>query len=193
MLLTLIRHGEVEGPPWVFRGHSDVPLSSHGWDNMRAAVKSLPSTFGRIITSDLRRCREFAEEWAGTIAVPFSIDRRLREIDFGNWEGLTPDEVGRRFPTELPAFRAAPDSWPGAGGESFVQFRNRVAHALNDIDATTEDEHIALVTHGGVIRQVISMTYQISYAAALQMEVGYASARQVWYEPSLTNARIEVI
>lgn len=183
MLLTLIRHGEVEGRPWVFRGHSDPPLSNLGWENMRACVKTLPGTFSRVISSDLKRCREFAEEWACEIDVPLSVDRRLREIDFGAWEELTPDEVGERYPLELASFRATPESWPGAGGESFAQFRDRIAYALNEIYTSAADERIAIVTHGGVIRQLISMSRRISYAAALQKEVGYASAHEVWYEP----------
>jgi alpha-ribazole phosphatase len=194
MLLTLIRHGEVEGPLWVFRGHSDAPLSNQGWDSMRASVKALPSTFTRIISSDLKRCREFAEEWSGAIDVPLTVDRRLREIDFGMWEGLAPEDVSARFPTEFAAFRASPETWPGAGGESFAQFETRVADALNHIDGTTPNPHIALVTHGGVIRQIIAMSHQISYAATLQMEVGYASARQVWYERSpAMNRKTKVV
>jgi broad specificity phosphatase PhoE len=185
MLLTLIRHGEVEGRPWVFRGHSDPPLSSEGWERMRACVTSLPTTFGRIVSSDLKRCREFAEEWSQATSVPLHIDRRLREIDFGIWEELAPDEVERQFPHEFASFRAAPESWPGAGGESFAQFRDRITSAMHDLYTTQGKKHIALVTHAGVIRQIISTSHNMSYASTLKLDVGYASARQVWYEPPL--------
>ena len=186
MLLTLIRHGEVEGRPWVFRGRTDAVLSPEGLENLHTCVQSLPRTFTRIISSDLRRCRVFAQEWARAIGVHCDVDPRFREIDFGAWEELTPDEVQRRYPQEFACFRAAPESWPGAGGESFEQFRRRITAALNELHAAHgPHDHFAVVTHAGVIRLIMSMSLRISYTSALQLEVRHASTRQVWYEPSL--------
>jgi alpha-ribazole phosphatase len=187
VLLTLIRHGEVEGRPWVFRGHSDPPLTPAGWESLRTCVKSLPRTFSRIVSSDLQRCRAFAEEWSRDIQVPLHVEPRLREISFGAWEDLTPEEVESRFPQEFADFRAAPESWPGAGGENFMEFRSRVMNALNQLRASEPNGHVALVTHAGVIRLIMSMSLQISYLSALQLVVEYASAREVWCEISVPS------
>jgi alpha-ribazole phosphatase len=183
MLLTLIRHGEVEGRPWVFRGRTDSVLSPEGWENLHKCVLALPHTFKRIISSDLRRCSDFAQEWARAIGAHCDLEQRFREIDFGAWEDLTPAEVETRFAQEFAYFRARPESWPGAGGESFVQFRQRVTEALGELHAHGPNDHFALVTHAGVIRLIISMSLRISYTSALQLDVRYASVRQVWYEP----------
>lgn len=168
----------------MFRGHSDPPLTSVGWDSSRTCVKSLPRTFNQIVSSDLQRCRAFAEEWSRDIQVPLQVEPRLREISFGAWEDLTPEEVQSRFPREFADFRVAPESWAGAGGENFMEFRGRVMSALNQLRAGEPNRHVALVTHAGVIRLIMAMSLRISYLSALQLVVEYASAREVWYEPS---------
>jgi alpha-ribazole phosphatase len=192
MLLTLIRHGEVEGRSWVFRGHSDPPLSDAGWETLRACAEKLPCNFSRIISSDLCRCRAFAEKWSRDIDVPLHIERRLREIDFGAWEELTPEEVQSRFPKAFAEFRVAPESWAGAGGESFAEFRERVVNALDELHLSEPTAHFAIVTHAGVIRLILSMVLRVNYLSALQLDVGYASAREVCYEPTLPS-RIDAI
>jgi broad specificity phosphatase PhoE len=189
MLLTLIRHGEVEGRPWVFRGHSDPPLSSEGWANMRAAVQALPRASMKIVSSDLCRCRVFAEAWAQEIGTTCTVDPRLREINFGAWEELNHEEVQHRFADNYAVFCSNPEGWAAPGGEHFNTFRERVASALDDLYRWHTREHVVLVTHGGVIRVVLSIAQALSFQAALQIEVRHASATQVWYEPAPSRAR----
>jgi broad specificity phosphatase PhoE len=79
------------------------------------------------------------------------LDKRLREIDQGEWEGLTVDEIMAKWPDLWgPArhYNARP------GGESPGQVRERSLAALHDLVAAHADDHIVIVSHGGTIRWI---------------------------------------
>jgi broad specificity phosphatase PhoE len=138
----------------------------------------------RIVSSDLCRCRTFAEAWAQEIGTTCTIDPRLREIDFGAWEELNHEEVQHRFADDYAVFCSNPEGWAAPGGEHFNTFRERVASVLDDLYRRHTSEHAVLVTHGGVIRVILSIVQAISFRATLQIDVRYGSATQVWYEPA---------
>ncbi len=140
--LHLIRHGATT---WSQGGRlcgwSDVSLSREGKEQaltLRAAIGS--RSFAGVWTSDLRRARQFAElvsEWAAP-------DRRLREIDFGELEGMTWDECDLVVQAALGDF----DHFLAPGGESVAELRARVVEFVEELPA---GDHLVF-THGGVIR-----------------------------------------
>lgn len=112
------------------------------------------------------------------------VEPRFREINFGAWEELNHDEVQHRFADDYAMLCSDPERWAAPGGESFSAFRERVATALDDVYRQHMSEHVALVTHAGVIRVILSIVQGISFQSALQIDVRYASATQVWYDPA---------
>jgi broad specificity phosphatase PhoE len=80
----------------------------------------------------------------------------LREIDVGQWEGLTPEELYRRFPEHMEAFNRDPARTVRLGGESYAQLQARALAALNAIHAAHPgDELVLAVSHGGTIRALL--------------------------------------
>ncbi len=154
MIVDLIRHGEPVGGP-MYRGHSlDHPLSDKGWRQMWSAVgDSCP--WQRIISSPMRRCREFAEQLAERRNRPLTVIDDLREIGFGEWEGKTRDDLARERPEELAAFHANPVDNTPAGAEPVTRFLARITDVLAALPRQYEEDHVLLVGHAGVIRAAI--------------------------------------
>jgi broad specificity phosphatase PhoE len=84
------------------------------------------------------------------------IDPAWREVDFGAWEGLTQDEVVERYPDDIKRLRAGEELHLG-GGESWMEFEERVDTAVDELIGRLDDDDSAVVfTHGGVIHSVVS-------------------------------------
>ena len=104
-----------------------------------------------MLASDLPR----AMETAAVAGFDPSPDRRWREIDIGHWEGLTREEVNRRFPDEITKANAGEPVRLG-GGESWAELAVRVKRAVSELAAEIPDGSRVLVfTHGGVIHAAV--------------------------------------
>lgn len=148
--LVLLRHGESE---WIrenrFQGQAETPLSAVGRRQAALAAErlarphaspALPVPLGRpieIVHSPLARTRATAEAVGTAIAsepegaaVPVRPDPGIMEIGQGEWEGVTHDEIMRRWPAELSAWRRRPQETWAPGGESIAQVQARVRPAL---------------------------------------------------------------
>jgi 2,3-bisphosphoglycerate-dependent phosphoglycerate mutase len=150
--LLLVRHGETT---WNGAGriqaHRDSPLTARGVAQARAAGARLArERIGALYSSDLGRAQETAREIAAATALPVRTDVLLRERSFGVLEGQTWDEIARDHPIDARLLREDPFR-PAPGGESLVQFRDRVAEALRRIAAAATAERVGIVTHGGVL------------------------------------------
>ena len=155
--ILLIRHGEVEESyRRRFIGKTDAPLSEEGREECRALrVRVAALSPELFFCSPLRRAVETLEV-VRVKECRSLIDPRLREIDFGRWEGLLFEEIARvAAPAELRVWAENPAGMVFPGGESFAAFAARV-------DAFTRElvempvECAAVVTHGGVLMRMIS-------------------------------------
>jgi len=171
--VDLIRHGEPEGGPR-FRGRWDDPLSSRGFEQMRSALTA-GETPDRILSSPLRRCRDFAEELAQLGDRPLTIEPDFCEISFGDWEGSTLDEIQASDGERLAAFWRDAEQNPPPNGEELAQFHERVARAWDHWSEQLRDEHVLVVAHGGVIRMILATVLGIAPARAMgRLQVPYA-------------------
>ena len=84
------------------------------------------------------------------------MDERLREFDFGLWEGLTWDEIAARFPDAAKAGATAARLYRPEGGETFALVRERVARWLSDI-GSCESGRVVAVTHAGVLHAFVDI------------------------------------
>ena len=153
--LLLLRHGEsVLGAQNRYAGRLDPPLTQEG----RRQVERLRRRFLRfrvdhVFTSDLRRCRETAELLVPGATVVCT--KRLREMDFGAWEGLTPSECLRMSPSLYQCWLEDPRSVSPPGGEPLDRFAGRVLSFADRVAARFSGKTVALVTHGGPIRVLL--------------------------------------
>jgi broad specificity phosphatase PhoE len=108
--------------------------------------------FDAAISSDLSRALQTARAICGERAV--ERDTRWREFAFGEWEGLTWDEIAARWPHAAQHGSAVAKLYTPAGGESFEAVRERVAHAISDIRSRGID-HALVVTHAGPLHAML--------------------------------------
>ena len=154
--LLLVRHGESSlGRVRRFAGHCDTPLTPRG----RRQILELRPRFQElgpeiVFSSDLRRCRESAELLAPGRAIRFS--DRLRELDFGAWDGLTARACLRRDPERFERWRRDPESVRPPGGESFAHLWKRMRSFATGLARCHPGRTLAIVTHAGPIRALVA-------------------------------------
>ncbi|OZA46619.1 MAG: histidine phosphatase family protein [Hydrogenophilales bacterium 17-61-76] len=149
--LDLMRHGEPVGGR-KYRGQIDDPLSEKGWAQMRAAVSI-----------------------AGRHNLPLAFDSRLQEVGFGVWEGKTAVEIEEETPGTLARFKADPVHARPEGAEPLAAFQARVAAGLETVVATSQDQHVLVVGHAGVVRMALAWALHIPLQYAYRIEVASAS------------------
>lgn len=172
--IDLLRHGECEGGH-IFRGHNDVCLSARGLAQMRKSIAAA-GPWSQVISSPLQRCRVFAEQLAG---VPLHYDERLREMSFGVWEGRPVEEVWRTDTDVIAAWSRDPTSATPAGGEPLTDVAARVTACFEQLIREYRGQHFLLVTHGGVIRVLLSQILGMPLSCAGRIHVPYAALSTV--------------
>ena len=153
--IIFIRHAETDRSG-TFCGHSDPELNARGYAQLPALVDALRGQdIAAVYTSDLRRAQSTASAIAGALRLECHICSSLREIDFGDWEGLHWSEIECR--DQAYAFRWLADypNVPAPHGETFVEFEDRVLHSVEALGKTESTRKIAVVSHAGVLRTVL--------------------------------------
>ena len=146
MHLILVLHTRLAVPSGVCYGMTDLDLAPTFDDEAARIVAVLPPS-ERLVTSPLHRCRRLAERIGAARALAPVIDERLRELDFGTWEGVPWESIPR---TELNAWAADFFHARPHGGESVHMLRERVGSAISDYRRSGVS-HV-VVTHAGVIK-----------------------------------------
>jgi broad specificity phosphatase PhoE len=201
--IILVRHGLTT---WNmdrrYQGQIDVPLSDQGLIQARAVARRLSSEIvHRVYSSDLSRARMTAQEIAACHGLDVMADGRLREMRFGDWEGLTFDEIERGWPDLLHRWLEDPVTLSAPGGETALQLGERVGRALKDIYSDLSslkpgkdgaggkdgghrrsghwaDEQRpcgVIVSHGGVIRSLMALGTEGSMTSLWSRGVRQAS------------------
>lgn len=159
--IDVIRHGEPVGGQR-YRGYSiDDPLTEKGWAQMRAAVPEQPQ-WQHIVSSPLSRCLAFSQELAKTLNIEYSIEDRVKEIGFGDWEGKTPKEILAEDSEALNHFYKDPVNNRPRGAEPLETFSQRVWQAYQNIAENYQDQHILIVAHAGVARAITANILKMS-------------------------------
>lgn len=202
--LWLVRHGALPpNPERRFVGARDVPLSDVGRAQIRALAREFMPALAKgqqgeaaqeswqeswqeqahgpaaVICSDLGRCLETAAlllagtKWpAGP--PPLHADADLREINLGEWQGLTPGEVRRDYPGQYERRGVDIARFCPPGGESFAQVQQRALAALARWRARYPQGVLLLVAHAGLNRALLAAYLALPLADALRIPQSYA-------------------
>jgi alpha-ribazole phosphatase/probable phosphoglycerate mutase len=179
--LLLIRHAEpeddVRGRCY---GRLDIGLSPTGLAGAKRLAESLRDVeLERVYASPRRR----AVQTAAALGVIPVVEDRLRELDFGELEGRTYDEIEREQPTLFRQWMEAPTLVRFPGGESYAELRKRVAAAVDDVVAAHSGRTVALVSHGGVVRAALAVVLGLPDDRAFALDVGYGRISVVdWFD-----------
>ena len=107
-----------------------------------------------IASSPLSRCLDFAQQLSKKLKIGYSVDDRFKEIGFGTWEGLTPDEIIANDIDALKQFYKDPIRNRPEGAEPLESFSSRVWDAYEDIARKHVNEKVLIVGHAGVVRAI---------------------------------------
>ena len=149
--LVLWRHGQTDWNVSArFQGQADIPLNATGRAQAREAASVLAALEPSALwASDLERTRDTAAALTAVTGLTARLDKRLREIHVGTWEGLRGDEVGLSDPEAYAALRRGEDVRRSATGETVAEVGERVAQALTEIaEAAADGATVVVTTHG---------------------------------------------
>ena len=154
----LIRHGQVVGyENFPVYGHTDVDMTETGILQIRQVAERLRlAGINAIYSSDLKRAILSARYVARYHDVRHHSLRELREIYFGEWEGMNMEEIRKGFPGELKKRQEDLVNFIGPGeGESIRQFSKRINNCFERILSEQQGKDIAIVAHGAVNRIIL--------------------------------------
>ncbi|MDQ7055814.1 MAG: histidine phosphatase family protein [Persephonella sp.] len=154
--IILIRHGESEfNAKRIVQGHIDTDLTPAGVVQARLAGEYLKNfCIQKIISSDLRRAYRTATIIGDVLNLPVEKDYRIREMNFGEWEGRSYESI---FKTDYETFHRwlqNPVACPLPSQEEITVFENRIRSFYQDL-LTLEEESILIVGHGGSIQGLL--------------------------------------
>lgn len=188
MKLLLTRHGQTD---WNiaqrFQGQSDVPLNEVGRQQANALAGRLSTQpIDLVYASDLQRALETANIIVrkSDCQSDLRLDSRLREMDFGEWEGLTYKEIKQSDPSALAAWKADISTTAAPNGETLEQLVKRAQSVLNDLLENCKDKTVLLVSHGGVLQSLICLALKLDSTMYWQFHISPASLSEISFYPA---------
>lgn len=181
----LIRHAEPEDDArGRCYGRLDVRLSPKGLEHARALaerIRAIP--LAGVYTSPRRRAEQTATAICARRALAPVPRDGLSELDFGDFEGRTYDEIEVEQPDFFRRWMTSPTEVRFPGGESYAQLRDRATSTLDELRATHPGDAFAVVTHGGVVRAMLATLLHLPDDRAFALDVGYLRVSVVdWFD-----------
>ncbi len=169
MKLYCIRHTKVDVPLGICYGQSDVGLADSYLDEMELASLQLKGLkFDQIYSSPLNRCKTLAEDLFPN--EPLKFDNRLKELNFGDWEMKSWDEISKT--EEAKQWFEDFVNLRSPNGESFIDQIERTKNFLTDLQ-NEKYSSVLLVVHGGIIRAINCIVNDIKPIDAFKTKVDY--------------------
>ena len=190
--LFLLRHGEVEERYHrVFGGRIDMDLSPRGHEQARALAGFLRRRpIDAIYTSPMRRAQQTLAPLASHCPRAAITHPEFREVDFGDWTGLTWEQVHSRYQISAMDWLEQIERGAIANAETGAAFRSRVEPPLRQIVQEHGGQSVAIVCHGGVIRMMLSILLDLALPKMAAFEIDYASVSQVEHHERKTEANL---
>jgi alpha-ribazole phosphatase len=169
--LVFLRHGDIAGFHNRYLGITNAHLSEKGQEQAARAGRNLSmEKFDAIYCSPLDRCLETLKKLNRPENVFF--DERIREINFGLWEGKTFAEINEQYPDVVSEWAKGDPAFRFPAGENISDFQDRVsdfAHQFYDVSG----KNFLIISHGGVIRHLICAFLNISFDNYLYFRIDY--------------------
>jgi len=152
--LLLVRHGETK---WnalgKFQGCKDIELSDEGIFQANFLRTKLENSFDYIYTSPLKRALDTANVICSNMDIQPVIEPTLREINFGDWEGLTIKEIKELYPDNFKLWRDDEIDSPLCGGDLSIRLASlRATEGILNLVHKHKNKTIIIVSHGGIIK-----------------------------------------
>lgn len=181
-IFYLLRHGETEwNKEWRLQGQRDIELSEKGLQQAHKAAERLKDLkVDYACSSDLKRAKKTGEIVTHSWGLELQEDPLLREVDFGDWEGLKYDDFTSRQQEDFQSWLDDPD-WKAPQGGSQRELHERIKKFLSKTLKGGEDKTIFVATHGGPIKTIISEALGMDLKNSSRLAVTPASLSIVHY------------
>jgi broad specificity phosphatase PhoE len=157
-----------------------MDLSPRGHAQARALADFLRRRpIDEIYASPMRRAQQTLDPLASHCLRPAIVRPEFREVDFGDWTGLTWEQVHSRYQISAFDWLEQIDRGAIANAETGASFRARVEPPLRQIVREHSGQSVAIVCHGGVIRMMLSILLDLPLPKLASFEIDYASLSQV--------------
>ena len=178
-----IRHGETQwNKQGIYQGWTDIALSEEGKKQAECLGKRFENEklkLDAVYSSPLQRAIATAEAVAKAKGLGVIADQHFKEINFGEWEGYTVEQLSQKHGKAYTDFFENPFIHPFPGERSFDAVIKRSLEGFQQLLKKHEGGNVAVVSHGGLLR-VLIMTL---------MEMDYTFYRKTW----LSNTSITII
>lgn len=198
MRLDLLRHGETT-LSHTLRGHTDDELTENGWLQMQSTIQQYVAggtNWDVIFSSPLQRCHAFAINLAERLEIPLQLNMHIKEMYFGDWEGISTQSIYENEPELLANFWQFPTKYHAPNGESLEQFLQRVQVGFDEIHTQMKIHQwnrALVVTHGGVIKLLTCLARHKHLNDLLKMsaELGQLYSVKMYKNDSLSFEEIK--
>ena len=191
--LFLVRHGEVvRRGQGKFLGFTDLEMSSKGKKQIQGLAEYLKSqTLDQVYASDLIRAAGSAGIICRHRKVKPVIRPAFREMNMGDWDGLSWDEVRKNNSEINPRYFYNLKKFHFPGGENWTQFRDRVLKGIGIMLGEGQGKKVLLVAHAGVNRIILSKALGLRYRNMFHIAQDYACLNIIEYYE--TGARVVLV
>ena len=183
--IIAIRHGETAwNVDTRIQGQLDIPLNEVGrWQAERAALALADQGIDHLYASDLTRAWQTAQAIAEKTGRSVQAEKGLRERGFGEFEGLTFDEIETQRPEQALRWRQRDPHFAPPGGESLLTFRERIISTTLTLAERHAGEHVVLVAHGGVMDVLYRAATGQDLQAPRTWHLGNAALNRLLWHP----------
>ncbi|SEM23732.1 alpha-ribazole phosphatase [Aquimarina amphilecti] len=172
MEIYLVRHTTPDIKKGICYGQSDLGVTSTFESEVIEIHHRIPSKeISKIYCSPLKRCKILAESFN----IQIKIDNRLQELNFGNWELKTWDDIPQE---ELNPWMEDFVNVKVPNGESYVMLQERIVEFYESLDHSS-DEKIIIVAHAGPIRALLAYIRQIDLKDSFKIKVSYGDVIKI--------------
>ncbi len=175
--LYLIRHGETDSnKDFRFQGQTDIELNDKGRKQAQLLAQHFKDIrLDAVYCSSLKRARCTAQPLAELHGFAVQPVDDIKEIAFGEWEGLSYDEINSKGLGQIDEFFKNPALCHVPGGENFSDVAARVEPFFKHCLAEMEKKDIAVVSHGGIIRVLLCLFLGLDMNKIWNFSVGNCS------------------
>jgi probable phosphoglycerate mutase len=184
--IIAVRHGETAwNVATRIQGQLDIGLNELGrWQVHRLALALAGQDIAAIYASDLWRAYDTALSIGNAVSLPVITDEGLRERGFGAFEGRTFAEIEQEWPDQAARWRQRDPSFAPEGGESLLQFRERVLSTIATLAALHPGEQIVVASHGGVMDVLYRAATGQDLQAPRTWQLGNAAINRLLWAPN---------
>lgn len=190
--LFLLRHAEVEERyQHTFGGRINMDLSPLGHQQAERLARYVgEQKIDALYASPMKRVQQTLEPLLQSTALRPVVLPELVEVDFGEWSGLTREQVHERFNAAAADWLALLESGRMPKAEPLAAVRGRLESFLDRVTSQHANQNVAVVCHGGVIRMLLALLLRQPLSTMASFDIEYASLTRVDFQPHKTRVKL---